>query len=199
MKYFIIGLHSSGKQEVVDVLEKLGVRCGKLFSNIDSPSEEVYNSHNYELYNSTDINEIFENKAYVFMNELESKGNINAYKYYEGLSLYSFDNNDVFVLSPDQLISIPSKFLDDNDICYVWMDGNRFSRLNRYYSEKRTYSFADREMLERQFDADFVKTMYSNNRKKIYFNAEDPRRVAIVLYTLIKDPDLLDLYTKFFN
>ena len=35
MKYFIVGLHSSGKQEVLDTLEKMDVKCGKLFTNLD--------------------------------------------------------------------------------------------------------------------------------------------------------------------
>ena len=61
MKFFIVGLHSSGKQEVMDILEKHGINCGHLFSNIDTPKSEIYNSYNYELYSTMDINEIFEN------------------------------------------------------------------------------------------------------------------------------------------
>ena len=58
MKYFIIGLHSTGKQEVVDHLEKMGIKCGRIFSNIEEPSEDIYNSRNYELYSNEDINTI---------------------------------------------------------------------------------------------------------------------------------------------
>ena len=50
MKYIIIGMHSSGKQEVADHLEKLGISCGRLFSNVDAPSHKIYNGLNYELY-----------------------------------------------------------------------------------------------------------------------------------------------------
>ena len=49
MKYFIVGLHSNGKHNVLDYLEKLGVRCGHLFSDLTSPSSKIYNSYNYEL------------------------------------------------------------------------------------------------------------------------------------------------------
>ena len=107
MKYFVVGLHGSGKQEVIDILERQGISCGKLFSNIEKPSSEIYGSFNYELCNHVDINEVFENNAYVFLRELKH----DTEKYYEGLSTYTVDNNDVFVLSPDQLISISPNML----------------------------------------------------------------------------------------
>ena len=72
MKFFIVGLHCSGKQEILDILEKQGVSVGRLFSNIESASPQIYNSYNYELMSTKDINEMFENKAYLFLQELES-------------------------------------------------------------------------------------------------------------------------------
>ena len=106
MKFLIVGLHSSGKQEVLDILSEMGIKCGRLFSNLDNPSPEIYNSFNYDIYDMTDINEIFENNAYIFIHELDKSSNVNSYKYFEGLAKYEFDNNDVFVLSPDQLLHI---------------------------------------------------------------------------------------------
>ena len=79
-------MHSSGKQEVADILENYGVRCGKLFTNYDNPtSSNVYNGVNYEQYSAIDINEIFENNAYIFMHEfpLSDILSFNAIKYYE--------------------------------------------------------------------------------------------------------------------
>ena len=72
---------------------------------------------------------------------------VNSAKYYEGLSLYEFENNDVFVMSPDQLFSISPSSIKD-DICFIWLDNTKKERLNRYYAEKRTYSFSNREDLE---------------------------------------------------
>ena len=102
MKYFIVGLHSNGKHNVLDYLEKLGVRCGHLFSDLTSPSSKIYNSYNYELYTAQEVNEIFENNAYIFLHTR----NVDNKQFYEGLSKYEFDNNDVFVLSPDQVLDI---------------------------------------------------------------------------------------------
>ena len=50
MKFLIVGLHSSGKQEVLDTLTEMGVKCGRLFSNLDNPSPEIYNSFNYYIF-----------------------------------------------------------------------------------------------------------------------------------------------------
>ena len=195
-------MHSSGKQEVADILENYGVNCGRLFTNIDSPNlPNIYNGSNYEQYSSKDINEIFENNAYIFMQEFPWDSDINytAYKYYEGLSLYEFENNDVFVMSPDQLYTISPASIKD-EVCFVWLDNTKKERLNRYYVEKRTYSFSSREEIESKDSNSFVKFLYGFDKGRVlYFNNEDPTRVAAVIYSLIKYPDLLPIYTEAYN
>ena len=198
MKFFIVGLHCSGKQEVLDILEKNGVRCGKQFSNIEEPSPNIYNSYNYELYSMCDINDIFENNAYIFINELENKY-INSYKYFEGLTRYEFDNNDVFTISPDQLLHISQSVIKE-DICFIWMDNNTTDRMNRYKREKREYGFIQKDNIEKRDIDSFSKTIYNfNNSKVIYFTNEEPCRVATIVYTLIKHPDLVDIFVENFN
>lgn len=194
-------MHSSGKQEVVDILENYGIRCGRLFSNIDNPTPNVYNSSNYELYTIKDINSIFENNAYIFIQELPLGDNIGmtSWKYYEGLSLYEFENNDVFVMSPDQLFSISPTSIKD-DVCFIWMDNTKKERLNRYYTEKRSYSFADRDEIEMKDSNSFVKFLYGFDKSRVlYFTNEDPARVAAVIYSSIKHPELIGIYTESFN
>ncbi len=200
MKYFIVGLHSTGKQEVVDHLEKMGVKCGRIFSNIEEPSEDIYNSHNYELYSNEDINDVFENDAYVFIQELpQTPLNFRTGKYYEGLSKYSLDQNDVFILSPDQLLAISPNTLSGQEICFVWLDSTKTRRTSRFHSEHRSYNYQDREAHERKDLNSFVKTLYSYNAPMIYFIDEDPTRVATIIYTTITHPDLFDVFTKNFN
>lgn len=199
MKFFIVGLHCCGKQEVMDILEKNGIRCGKQFSNIEEPSPSIYNSYNYELYSMKDINEIFENNAYIFINELDGLFNINSYKYFEGLTKYEFDNNDVFIISPDQLLHISQSSIKD-DVCFVWMDNNTNNRLNRYKREKREYGFITKDSIEKKDIESFSKTIYNfNNSKVIYFTNEEPCRVATIIYSLIKHPDLIDIFVDNFN
>lgn len=198
MKFFIVGLHCSGKQEVLDILEKNGVRCGKQFSNIEEPSPNIYNSYNYELYSMCDINDIFENNAYIFINELENKY-INSYKYFEGLTRYEFDNNDVFTISPDQLLHISQSVIKE-DICFIWMDNNTTDRMNRYKREKREYGFIQKDDIEKRDIDSFSKTIYNfNNSKVIYFTNEEPCRVATIVYALIKHPELMDIFVENFN
>ena len=202
MKYIIIGMHSSGKQEVVDYLEKLGISCGRLFSNIDMPSSKIYNGLNYELYTTKDVIEIFENNAYIFIQEFpetESLYASNSNTWYEGLSKYEFENNEVFIISPDQFFSISPTSIKD-DICFIWMDNTKQERLNRYYAEKRSYSFSARENIEKKDSSSFVQVLYDFNKSKVlYFTNEEPMRIAAVIYSLIKHPDLLPIYTESFN
>lgn len=199
MKFFIVGLHCSGKQEILDLLENHGIKCGRQFSNIDTPSPKVYNSYNYEKYDMSDINEVFENNAYVFINELDNASCVNSYKYFEGLSKYEFDNNDVFALSPDQLLHISKKNIND-DICFVWVDNNKEDRLNRYRNEKREYGFSSREDIEKKDMNVFIKTIYSyGDSNLIYFVNEDPGRIAAVVYSLVKHPELVDIYKEYYN
>ena len=61
MKFFIVGLHGSGKKEVVDILKQLEIPVGKLFSDLEQPSVKIYNSYDYELFTTKEVNEIFEN------------------------------------------------------------------------------------------------------------------------------------------
>ena len=194
MKYFIVGLHSNGKHNVLDYLEKLGVRCGHLFSDLTSPSSKIYNSYNYELYTAQEVNEIFENNAYIFLHTR----NVDNKQFYEGLSKYEFDNNDVFVLSPDQVLDISFNSIKE-PICFIWLDGTREHRYNTYRDEHREYNFKEREDLESRDSSTFISTLYDGSHKLLYFKEEVPERVGAIIYTLIHYPELLDLYTLTFN
>lgn len=196
-------MHCSGKQEVADILENNGIRCGRLFTNLDNPATSaVYNGSNYEQYSHKDINEIFENNAYIFMQEFpfgdNNHMNVNGV-YYEGLSLHEFENNDVFIISPDQLFAISPKAIKE-DITFVWIDNIKNSRLNRYYSERRNYSFYNRESIENKDSNSFVKFLYGfDNSNVLYFTGEEPSRIAAIIYSAIKHPDLLPVYIDAFN
>lgn len=195
MKYFIIGLHSNGKWEVATMLKNMGVKVGKLFTNYDKLS---YNKDNYMVYQFEDINRIFENQAYIFFKE-SPEFNVSAYKIYEGLSLYEYDNNDVFVLNPDQVISIPPAFIKE-PVTFVWLDSTKSARKTRYNYENRDYGFNIREEIESKDINVFVKTIYGfNNSPVLYFQNESPERVATIIYSLIKHPDLNDLYANNFS
>lgn len=204
MKYIIIGMHCSGKQEVVDILRNNGVRCGRLFTNLDSSAaSSIYNINNYEQYSNKDIHDIFENNAYIFMQEFPFSDHLaslsSSYKCYEGLSLYEFENNDVFVMSPDQLFAISPTSIKD-DITFIWMDNPKKDRLNRFYTENRSYNFYGRDEIELKDSNSFVKFLYGFDKSKvIYFTSEDPARVAAIIYSAIKYPDLLPIYTEAFN
>ena len=200
MKFFITGLHSSGKQEVIDHLKNMGVRCGSLFTNFDELNDNIYNAKNYEIYKNEDITEIFENDAYIFLREFPQTGmNFKTGRYYEGLSKYSFDQNDVFTLSPDQLLPITPNVIKE-DICFIWLDNTKDNRSTRYYNEKRGYNYNERDIYEKRDINAYVKSLYTfNNSNLIYFNDEVPARVATIINTMIKHPDTIVDFVKNFD
>lgn len=202
MKFFIVGSHASGKQEILGELEELGVKCGRIFSDLETPTEELYNSFNYESYTTADINSVFENNAYIFIQEVPAESlSLNSYRNYEGLSMFSFDQNDVFALSPDQFVNVIQKYIND-EVCIVWLDNTKGNRINRYKTEKRAYNFTFRDNVEKRDMDMFVKSIYNFNNghsKLLYFTNEEPSRVATIIYTLIKYPELIEIYCKNFN
>lgn len=200
MKYFITGLHSSGKQEVVNILQNMGVKCGKLFTNMENMPDNVYNRTNYELYSNEDVTDVFENEAYIFIQEHpQSSSNFNTGRYYEGLSKYTFDQNDVFILSPDQLLAITPNSIKE-DVCFIWLDNTKDNRTTRYHNEKRMYNYHERDLYEKRDINSYVKSLYSfNNSKLIYFNNEVPTRIATIINIMIKHPDTIDDFVNNFD
>lgn len=192
MKYIITGLHSSGKLEVAKQLSQNGVRVGHLFTNLD---DVRYQGELYETLTTDELNRIFENAAYVFFSEVNNSITNN----YECLATSEFDSADVFVLTPNQLNNIPMKALSDK-ICFVWMDCNATNRLARYKNEKRSYNFKDREDLERIDLSDFTDKIYGlPNSTLVYFQNEEPQRVAAIVEVMVKAPQLSEIIVKNFK
>jgi hypothetical protein len=201
MKFFIIGFHSSGKHEVAHQLEALGMKYGKLFTNTSdiNINTKLYGCGEYEQYDSSDINDIFENNAYIFIHEHIDKNMVNviAHNHFEGLSKYTYDNNDVFVLSPDQFLDIPQVNIPE-DIVYVWLDNPRYNRVNRYKANKSEYNFNARETQEKRDMKDLVKTVCSSGNL-LYFTNEEPGRISSIIYALHTHPDLKEVFLKNYN
>jgi hypothetical protein len=189
MKYFIVGMHGSGKQELFDILSKQNITCGKLFSNVKTDDIR------YDFFEDKEMVEIFENKAYLFMKEFDEYSR-NAF---EGLSLYEYDNNQVLILSPDQFTAIPQHYFND-DICLFWLDDSKGIRKQRYDEEKRTYGFNEREEFERRDLDEFVRIIYNCKKIKIlYFTQDDINRVSSIVYACVKYPDLVNNFEKTFK
>ena len=196
MKFFIVGMHSSYKHTIAKELERLGMKYGKLFSTLES--EKIYGD--FELFKNQDITEIFENDAYTFLHEMIYENKNTVYKYYEGLSDHTLDYNDVFVLSPDQFLCIPNSKLPQQDVLYIWLDNTKIHRKNVYMTENRVYGWGEREEVENQDLEEFIKNIYEiADGNILYFTNEEPERVATIIYTLYKYPELLELYKKSFK
>lgn len=208
MKYIIIGQQCSGKSHVIDFLREREIKCGLPFSNLQIPEDHdpslIYNADRYEYYSTKDIMEVFENKAYIFIQELTSPYAHPAmgFKYMEGLSQWDWQQNQVFAMSPDQLLSMNTQALGQEEICFVWLDSTKSIRQARHHLEGRKYSFSERELIEKPYTNDLVKFIYGfgeEGPKVLYFTNEEPERAGCIVYTLIQHPELLPIYTQYFN
>lgn len=192
MKYILTGLHSSGKLEVADLLSKKGIRVAKFFTNCDNID---YNKPLYETLSTEEMNRIFENGAYVYFSDADKK----MANHYETLSTSEFEQSDVIVMSPNQMNNVPLKNLPDR-VCFVWMDCNQTERMNRHRTEKRQYSFTEREDIERADLSDYVSKIYSMpNSTSIYFSNEEPQRVAALVEVMVKFPSAAETIIENFK
>jgi len=189
MKFFVVGLHCSGKEEIFNILQKQNICCGKFFTNMH------INDSRYEVFSDSDINEIFDNKAYIYF------GEINDYSRncFEGISLYEYDNNDVFFLTPAQFVLMKKSVLNE-DICIIWLDDNTTVRKQRYKDNDKTYNFGVQEEYEKQFVDEYINLIYSNKKFHIlYFTNEDVARVSSIIYACNIYPDLVKIFEKTFK
>jgi len=187
-KYIIIGFNGSGKMAVANKLREMGVKVGQTFRSTEFINNQY--SISTTIYDAKEINNLFENQAYIFIKESINKAN----KYYEGISLYEYQSHDVFVMTPDQF-NMVAKF--DENVVFVWLDNNTLQRKFRHRSEKRKYDFNRQENVEKEYIHDFIDRIGDNSI--LYFMNEEPDRVATVIYSLIKHPDLLDTYLQTFG
>ena len=189
-KYILIGFNGSGKMAVADALAGMGVKVGQTFRSIDT----IPNTYSLStiVYGSKEVNEMFENQSYLFLKESTTKSSRS--KYYEGISFFEYQNNDVFVMTPDQFNTV-SRF--DDNIIFVWLDNNVAQRHYRHRTEKRRYDFNAQERVEREYIQDFTSRIGDNN--VLYFFNEEPSRVATIIHSLIKHPDLLDVFLENFS
>ena len=197
MKIFVVGKQCSGKTEILNECEELGLRVGREFCNIKSNALHI--DPKYERYTMDDISKIFENNAYICISGINESGVLDGYMGYRGISLYTFDNSDIMALHPNQVCELNKQAITD-DVLFIWMDDNRDRRIHRYAENKYVYNFIEVEENESQFDADFVKVIYNlPHSKLIYFNNEDPSRVAAIIYAIRNHPDLIDIFVNRFN
>lgn len=184
-KFIIIGFNGSGKMAVANRLRELEIKVGQTFRSSDTVGNQY--SLSTTVYDVKEINNLFENQAYLFIKESNNKAN----KYYEGISFYEYQNNDVFVMTPDQFNTV-ARF--DENVIFVWLDNNASQRRSRHRMEKRKYDFTRQERIEQEYVQDFTERIGDN--AILYFMNEDPDRVAAVIYSVIKHPDLLDVFIK---
>ena len=189
MKFIVIGKQCSGKFEVLDRLEKMGVGVGREFTT--DPNSILYGDAHIQEYSYNDVNSIFETGAYLYI----KNGNEMFFSQgCRGMSQYDYDNADVIALTPDCISLLNKPIIQKQDVVVVWLDNNRDQRIHRFIDENRKYDFKAQDIWEDRFDKDLVD--FACSHKQIYFFNEDPARVACVIKAIITVPELLDLFVE---
>lgn len=192
MKIIITGLHCSGKQEVLNLLQEDGFKCGQMFSNM---KENELNNNQYKYYNDNTIGEVFDNNAYIYIKQLKNRNDLNVY--YEGISSYDWDENDIFSLNSDVVANLNSV---KDEIIYVWIDNTWTQRYEKWKDEGRKYNFDILEREEQENQQDFYDRLYNGkNTKVVYFSNEEPSRIKTIIKMLLKYPEMVDEIVENFN
>lgn len=184
MKVWIVGAQGTCKKEIADLLTEEKFKVGHLFTNI-AQDVPIYHKELYKYYNSEDIKGIFENNAYVFINNM-SEGQDNIY---DGLDFSEYDSNNVFVLGVDQFLSVNTKYINKDDLI-VWVDGDQVWRSNNISEE---YDVTTRERIERSQYVGFynlINTLKTSLKNVLYFLNEDPVRVKTIIKIIVNNPKL---------
>lgn len=189
-KFIIIGFNCSGKMAVADALRRYGAKVGRTFRSVENVGNQY--SVSSLVYNTKEVNDMFENQAYLFLKESHLKS--DRCRYYEGISFFEYQNNEVFVMTPDQFNTV-ARF--DDNVVFVWLDNNAKQRRYTHRIERRKYDFNLQERIEQEFIQDFTSRIGDNHI--LYFFNEDPERVATIVKALIDHPDLVPNFLETFN
>ena len=203
MKIFIVGCQATGKHEVANLLRKDGVSVGSIFTDMSSiESQDKYGFDNYEILSKEEVKMTFECEATIFVNTVP----YTCDRFYEGLSLYEYDNNTVFVVTPYQFNNISTKYIkpqtkDPRDEHYpliIWLDGSNHTRSMRHKTENRIYNYVKQEIFEQASVPDFID--YVNSLDNVmYFNNEESNRVKTIIKAILTFPELTTDFVKNFK
>lgn len=186
MKYIIVGRHSSNQHYILQILKTLGISVGFESSTVRDP-KGYYLDPNYEYIDVRTANNIFELNEYIYMSSF-GDGN------YKLLPFHTFDSVDVMTMGPEEVNQINIRMVRD-EVTFIWVDDTTTVRRRNYIEESRNYDWRNQEEIESVGNADFMDNIYKLGHV-LYFTNEDPHRVATTIYTLIKYPNLLDLYKE---
>lgn len=203
MKYIITGRHASGVHQILNTVEyKYQVDIIREFSNIPKSTlnkyKQIYIDPLYEPYDSKDVAKLFDSQMHVCFNTISETGVLNASDYYRGISMYSVDRGTVMAMSYEQLMKANFHNIHD-DICIIWLDNSSQNRISRYASEKRKYNFKEQDNIDEMYVSEITDVIYKVTDNILYFHDEDPDRIACILGSCIRYPDLLKEFVEYFQ
>ena len=193
MRYIIIGNHASGKHKILDALEELGVEVGREFTT--SPTKIFDLDPKAHQITQLEVEELFKNQDYITICNIVTPSN----EFYRGITKTEYDTKKVFVMTPEMLNNVYASRLK-GDVCFIWIDDPKPTRYLRFINERRTYPFEEVESKEK-FHVNNLQKLITKlaGDEWLYFSNDEEKRILAVIYSLVKYPDLIDIYTKNFK
>lgn len=189
MKYLIIGRQGCGLPQIINELEKLSVNIGHIFRNQKDLKKNTY-TLSQKVYKNDDIEKMEISNSYIFLLEC-----MQNERFIEGLSFWDYDSNDVIYMGIEHLVKIPEVRWEEMDVTIIWLDNNNDFRMNML--DEATHNIKMQEDNESQNIPGFIERIYE--KPHIYFFNEMPERVATIVWSLVKHPDLAQTFIKNFN
>ena len=193
MRYIIIGNHASGKHKILDALEELGVEVGREFTTsptkISTSTPRPIRSPNWRSRSYLRIKTTL----------LFAISSPPSNEFYRGITKTEYDTKKVFVMTPEMLNNVYASRLK-GDVCFIWIDDPKPTRYLRFVNERRTYPFEEVESKEK-FHVNNLQKLITKlaGDEWLYFSNDEEKRILAVIYSLVKYPDLIDIYTKNFK
>ena len=188
MKVIIVGLHDSGKKDIRKTLTEYGFKACPKFSG----DPEAYDKY----YDNKTIKEIFDNNAYLYIDTLAGAPDI-----FIGALTSDWDNCEFITMSPRELMNItPLTQQQMGEVTIIWMDSNRSTRFAYWNAEDGESDFNLLEEFERQGMQNFTEFIYNfPNSHILYFNNEEPSRVAAIAAAILKYNNLIPIFENSFK
>ncbi len=188
MKIIIIGLHDSGKKEIREFMKQHGLQPCRKFSS----DPEAYDDYLEPIT----VKEIFDNNSYLYIDTFyDAEDGV-----FVGSTLNEFDKCDFITLTPREFIQIPAN-RNLGETIIIWIDNTRSKRFEHWKAKSNENSdFNAQEEFEKSGTSNLINFIYKfPNSHILYFNNEEPERIAAIATALSKVPELVPIFETAFK
>jgi len=206
-KIIITGSHLSGQFELVQQLIKYkNIKLGNIYTNQKLCNSDQHGLRNYHYVENKKIEEIYNNNAFVFLTTLD----FTKEMVYNGLTYEEFEKNNLFVLTPEEVIMLPRNIFgkkikgepspeENHSVVFIWLDSTPTYRMTNYENQKILYDFQERETTE-CYDLKVLSEYMLSHGSYLYFQNIDEYMVSPIVKSIYEISDeTLQMFLNNYN